>query len=200
MAWTYSGIMYNIDIYKCIVHDITWSFGNSLLIAKSSNLDMRSHHYIIFIFRVHTTQRCVLLACSCAAQAHAHWIRKGGTKATSHILFVKGLTLVTLRSCTKSVLYIPGIVAYMCSSSSLDISLRRCVEGQGAVFLDVSSPSSLSVLTEDRSATESPSQAVASLFSDSSIQNIVDRYTRELNISLRGTGRTTGAYFFNLSR
>lgn len=67
------------------------------------------------------------------------------------------------------------------------------MEGQGAALLPVSSPSTPSVLTEEGSATQSPGRAVESLFSDSSIQDIVDRYTRELNLSLGATGRTTGA-------
>lgn len=77
-------------------------------------------------------------------------------------------------------------------NQSTDKSLRRCVEGQGAALLPVSSPSTPSVLTEEGSATQSPGRAVESLFSDSSIQDIVDRYTRELNLSLGATGRTTG--------
>lgn len=79
------------------------------------------------------------------------------------------------------------------SSSSSDKSLRRCVEGQGAALLQVSSPSTPSVLTEEGSNPRSPGQAVESLFRDSNIQDIVNRYTRELNFSLRATARSTGA-------
>lgn len=67
------------------------------------------------------------------------------------------------------------------------------MEGQGAALLPVSSPSTPSVLTEEGSATQSPGRAAECLFSDSSIQDIVDRYTRELNLSLGATGRSTGA-------
>ncbi|XP_075892081.1 centrosomal protein 295 isoform X3 [Nelusetta ayraudi] len=77
-------------------------------------------------------------------------------------------------------------------NQSTDKSLRRCVEGQGAALLPVSSPSTPSFLTEEGSATQSPGRAAESLFSDSSIQDIVDRYTRELNLSLGATGRSTG--------
>ncbi|XP_062275908.1 centrosomal protein of 295 kDa [Scomber scombrus] len=62
-------------------------------------------------------------------------------------------------------------------------------EGGEAHFLDVSSPSpSPSALS---SAAGRPSLAVDSLFNESSIQRIIDRYTRELNISLSTAGKTT---------
>lgn len=83
---------------------------------------------------------------------------------------------------------------YLSSSFSSDTSMRRCVEGQAAALLHVSSPSTPSVLTDNGSNTPSPGRAVESLFRDSNIQDIVDRYTRELNVSLRATGRTTGAW------
>lgn len=41
-------------------------------------------------------------------------------------------------------------------------------------------------------AAENPGLAVETLFNDSSIQRIIDRYTKELNISLSTTGKTTG--------
>ncbi|XP_065816078.1 centrosomal protein of 295 kDa [Labrus bergylta] len=52
-------------------------------------------------------------------------------------------------------------------------------------LLHVSSPSGQS------SAAAHPGPAVDSLFNDSSIQRIIDRYTKELNISLSTTGKTT---------
>ncbi|XP_034556597.1 centrosomal protein of 295 kDa isoform X2 [Notolabrus celidotus] len=60
---------------------------------------------------------------------------------------------------------------------------------QSTGLLDVSPPSVQSVV--DRSAAAHPGPAVDSLFNDSSIQCIIDRYTRELNISLSTTGKTT---------
>ncbi|XP_034385039.1 uncharacterized protein cep295 isoform X3 [Cyclopterus lumpus] len=63
--------------------------------------------------------------------------------------------------------------------------------GRGADFLEVSSPSAQSSRIEDSSASGRPGLAVSSLFNDSSIQHIIDRYTRELNISLNAAGKTT---------
>lgn len=63
---------------------------------------------------------------------------------------------------------------------------------QGAGLLNVSSPSGQSVSTEDSLAAEHPGLAINTLFNDSSIQRIIDRYTKELNISLSTTGTTTG--------
>ncbi|XP_035536030.1 centrosomal protein of 295 kDa [Morone saxatilis] len=69
--------------------------------------------------------------------------------------------------------------------------LRRCVEpGQGADCLNVSSPSSQSSSIKDSSGCRSGA-AVGDLFNDSSIQRIIDKYTKELNISLSTTGKTT---------
>ncbi|XP_051254471.1 uncharacterized protein cep295 isoform X8 [Dicentrarchus labrax] len=69
--------------------------------------------------------------------------------------------------------------------------LRRCVEqGQGADCLSVSSPSSQSSSIKDGSGCLSGT-AVDDLFNDSSIQRIIDKYTKELNISLSTTGKTT---------
>ncbi|XP_029923683.1 centrosomal protein of 295 kDa isoform X3 [Myripristis murdjan] len=73
---------------------------------------------------------------------------------------------------------------------------RLCVEqepGGGAASLDVSSPSSQSSGDKDGSAAGPPSPAVDSLFHDSSIQRIIDKYTRELNISLNTAGNTTAS-------
>ncbi|XP_042342949.1 uncharacterized protein LOC121943495 [Plectropomus leopardus] len=65
------------------------------------------------------------------------------------------------------------------------LPLRHHAEqGQRADFLIVSSPSGQS------SAAGHPGLVVDSLFNDSSIQNIIDRYTRELNISLSSAGKT----------
>ncbi|XP_068174358.1 centrosomal protein of 295 kDa isoform X2 [Antennarius striatus] len=67
-----------------------------------------------------------------------------------------------------------------------------CVEqGQEADLLNVSSPSVKSLVFKDSSAAGSPGQAIGALFSDSSIQSIIDRYTKELNISLGSTGKPT---------
>ncbi|XP_031719464.1 uncharacterized protein cep295 isoform X2 [Anarrhichthys ocellatus] len=63
--------------------------------------------------------------------------------------------------------------------------------GRGADSLDISSPSAQSSCIKDSSAAGRPGLAVDSLFNDSSIQNIIDRYTRELNISLGAAGKTT---------
>ncbi|XP_045929282.1 centrosomal protein of 295 kDa isoform X2 [Micropterus dolomieu] len=69
--------------------------------------------------------------------------------------------------------------------------LRRAEQGRGAGLLDDSSPSGQSVCINDGSAADCRGLAVDSLFNDSSIQRIIDRYTRELNISLSTTGKTT---------
>nr|XP_033486685.1 uncharacterized protein cep295 isoform X2 [Epinephelus lanceolatus] len=70
--------------------------------------------------------------------------------------------------------------------------LRHHVEqGQEADLLNVSSPSGQSFCTKDSATAGRPGLAVDSLFNDSSIQHIIDRYTRELNISLSTAGRTT---------
>ncbi|XP_070826236.1 uncharacterized protein cep295 [Chaetodon trifascialis] len=68
------------------------------------------------------------------------------------------------------------------------LPLRRVGRGQRA---DVSPPSGQSSCIEDSSAAGRPGPTVESLFNDSSIQRIIDRYTRELNISLNTTGKTT---------
>ncbi|XP_044058281.1 centrosomal protein of 295 kDa isoform X2 [Siniperca chuatsi] len=71
-------------------------------------------------------------------------------------------------------------------------SLRHCVEPRrGADLLDVSSPSGQSFSINDGSPAGCRGLAVDSVFNDSSIQRIIDRYTRELNISLSTTGKTT---------
>ncbi|XP_037631417.1 centrosomal protein of 295 kDa isoform X2 [Sebastes umbrosus] len=62
---------------------------------------------------------------------------------------------------------------------------------RGACLLEVSSSSGQSICIEDSSAAGRPGLAVDSLFNNSSIQNIIDRYTRELNISLSTAGKTT---------
>nr|XP_046245960.1 centrosomal protein of 295 kDa [Scatophagus argus] len=62
---------------------------------------------------------------------------------------------------------------------------------RGADLLDVSSPSDQSSHVNDSSAAGQPDRAVETLFNDSSIQRIIDRYTRELNISLSTTGKST---------
>ncbi|KAK5929971.1 hypothetical protein CgunFtcFv8_011158 [Champsocephalus gunnari] len=70
--------------------------------------------------------------------------------------------------------------------------LRRGVEpGRGADRLHAVSPPGRSVCFQDRSPADRPALSVGSLFKDSSIQHIIDRYTRELNVSLSTAGRTT---------
>ncbi|XP_033988661.1 uncharacterized protein cep295 [Trematomus bernacchii] len=70
--------------------------------------------------------------------------------------------------------------------------LRRCVEPErGADSLHVFSPPGQSVCFKDSSPADRPALSVGSLFNDSSIQHIIDKYTRELNISLSTAGRTT---------
>lgn len=61
-------------------------------------------------------------------------------------------------------------------------------ETRGADLSHVSSPSAQSSCVKEGSA----AVAVDSLFHDSSIQRIIDKYTRELNMSLSTAGRTTG--------
>ncbi|XP_029373987.1 centrosomal protein of 295 kDa isoform X3 [Echeneis naucrates] len=58
---------------------------------------------------------------------------------------------------------------------------------QPADLLDISSPCSQSSTSGWRGV------AVGSLFSDNSIQHIIDRYTRELNLSFSTAGRITGS-------
>ncbi|KAM6987529.1 uncharacterized protein cep295 [Tautogolabrus adspersus] len=65
------------------------------------------------------------------------------------------------------------------------LPLKHFAERGQADLLNVSSPSGQS------SAAAHPGPAVDSLFNDSSIQRIIDRYTKELNISLSTTGKTT---------
>ncbi|XP_071351833.1 centrosomal protein of 295 kDa isoform X2 [Trachinotus anak] len=64
-------------------------------------------------------------------------------------------------------------------------------QGRGADLLNISSPSGHSSSVKDSSAAGHPAVAVDSLFNDSSIQRIIDKYTRELNISLSTAGRAT---------
>lgn len=88
-----------------------------------------------------------------------------------------------------------GLICPSSPTSSLDKSspVRRS-EGhsRGADLLDVSSSSDQASCIKESSGTGRPGAAVHSLFNDSSIQRIIDRYTRELNISLSTAGRTTG--------
>ncbi|KAM7398864.1 hypothetical protein PAMP_018173 [Pampus punctatissimus] len=68
---------------------------------------------------------------------------------------------------------------------------RHCVEQGGETHLhDVSSASGQSSCIKDGYAAGRPAPAVDSLFNDSSIQRIIDRYTRELNMSLSTAGKT----------
>ncbi|XP_076001882.1 centrosomal protein 295 isoform X3 [Genypterus blacodes] len=66
--------------------------------------------------------------------------------------------------------------------------------GRGrADVLDVVSPSGQSSVNDDDSAPARPCSNVDSLLHDSNIQRIIDRYTKELNISLNTAGSTTAA-------
>ncbi|XP_074534904.1 uncharacterized protein cep295 isoform X2 [Halichoeres trimaculatus] len=67
--------------------------------------------------------------------------------------------------------------------------LRHFAErGQPTGFLLSSPPSDQSV---DGSVAARPGPSIESVFNDSSIQDIIDRYARELNISLNTTGKTS---------
>ncbi|XP_027135702.1 centrosomal protein of 295 kDa isoform X2 [Larimichthys crocea] len=69
------------------------------------------------------------------------------------------------------------------------LPIRRHVEPDGgANSLNVSSPSGQNFSMNSSTAAR-PALDVDSLFGDSSIQRIIDRYTRELNFSLSTTGR-----------
>lgn len=63
----------------------------------------------------------------------------------------------------------------------------------GPGLVPVSSPGRQSLVTKENSVSVPPSPSVDSVFSDSSIQRIIDRYTRELDLSLSAAGTTTGA-------
>ncbi|XP_056138891.1 centrosomal protein of 295 kDa [Lampris incognitus] len=64
--------------------------------------------------------------------------------------------------------------------------------GRGrAGLLDVSPPSSHDSYKKDQSVVGSAGPTVDFLFHDSSIQRIIDKYTRELNVSLNTAGSTT---------
>ncbi|KAM7412571.1 hypothetical protein PAMA_020110 [Pampus argenteus] len=67
---------------------------------------------------------------------------------------------------------------------------RHCVEQGGETHLHVSSPSGQSSCIMDDSAAGRSAPAVDSLFNDSSIQRIIDKYKRELNFSLSTAGKT----------
>ncbi|XP_060928598.1 mucin-2-like [Limanda limanda] len=64
-------------------------------------------------------------------------------------------------------------------------------EDQGADVLDVSSPLGQLSYIRDTSAARRHGDAVQTLFSDGSIQRIIERYTRELDFSLSSAGRAT---------
>ncbi|KAK2846576.1 hypothetical protein Q5P01_009575 [Channa striata] len=70
--------------------------------------------------------------------------------------------------------------------------VRHCEEqGLGEQLLNIPSLSGQSSCVKDDSSAGCPGLAVHSVFNDSSIQKIIDRYTRELNISLSTVGRIT---------
>lgn len=94
--------------------------------------------------------------------------------------------------CTNQPKYIFLLFSHT-SSIDKSPSLRHCAEpGRGGYSLHISSPSAHSSCIIDSSAASRSGLAVDSLFNDSSIQHIIDKYTRELNISLSAAGRTTG--------
>uniref|UniRef100_A0A673B5W7 ALMS motif domain-containing protein n=2 Tax=Sphaeramia orbicularis TaxID=375764 RepID=A0A673B5W7_9TELE len=62
---------------------------------------------------------------------------------------------------------------------------------QGTGLLNVSTPSDQSSCVKDASAPGFSDVTAESLFNESSIQRIIDRYTKELNISLSTAGKTT---------
>lgn len=66
--------------------------------------------------------------------------------------------------------------------------------GHRAEFLAVFSPPSENICVEDSPAAGSPRLAVERLFSESGIQRIIDKYTKELNFSLCSPGRPPGKY------
>ncbi|XP_013871349.1 uncharacterized protein cep295 isoform X2 [Austrofundulus limnaeus] len=68
------------------------------------------------------------------------------------------------------------------SNTDKSLSFRE----SGADLSHVSSPSAV----EENSAVARPAAAVLSVFNDSSIQRIIDKYTRELNVSLSSAGMT----------
>lgn len=79
------------------------------------------------------------------------------------------------------------------TSSDKSPPFAHLEERRAAVSLDVSSsPSGQSFGVEESSAAVPPGVNVESLFNESSIQQIIDRYTRELNFSLSATGNTAG--------
>lgn len=79
------------------------------------------------------------------------------------------------------------------SSSTLDKSLlhKRTDQHEGGADLQhVSCLSGESFCVKENSATGPPGLSVDSMFSDSSIQQIIDKYTRELDLSLSSAGKT----------
>ncbi|XP_037828945.1 centrosomal protein of 295 kDa isoform X3 [Kryptolebias marmoratus] len=62
----------------------------------------------------------------------------------------------------------------------------------GADLSDVSSPCGPTLSTEENSSAGRPAASVHSVFDDSSIQRIIDKYTRELNVSLGSAETATG--------
>ncbi|XP_073340063.1 uncharacterized protein cep295 isoform X3 [Pagrus major] len=87
---------------------------------------------------------------------------------------------------------IPGEGQHECVLLDKSSPLDRLEQRRAAGLLDASSSSSgQSFSVEDSSAAVHPAVNVESLFNESSIQQIIDRYTRELNFSLSTTGKTT---------
>ncbi|CAI5692647.1 unnamed protein product [Oreochromis niloticus] len=70
--------------------------------------------------------------------------------------------------------------------------LHKCTDQQegGADLQHISSLSGESFCFKENSATGPPGLSVDSMFSDSSIQQIIDKYTRELDLSLSSAGKT----------
>ncbi|KAM4566337.1 uncharacterized protein cep295 isoform 2-T2 [Odontesthes bonariensis] len=68
---------------------------------------------------------------------------------------------------------------------------QRVEQGRGADLSGVSSLCGQSFCVEESSVAARPARSVDSVFDDSSIQQIIDRYTKELNVSLSTAGKTT---------
>ncbi|MEQ2210538.1 hypothetical protein XENOCAPTIV_015192, partial [Xenoophorus captivus] len=70
----------------------------------------------------------------------------------------------------------------------------RPVKQNGSGLGEVSSPCAQALTMKESSASSPAGPSVDSVFNDSSIQRIIDKYTRELNVSLSAAGTAAGAY------
>ncbi|KAM6932934.1 uncharacterized protein cep295 [Xenentodon cancila] len=78
------------------------------------------------------------------------------------------------------------------ADTSLDLK-HHLEKESGADLSNASSPCGQSFSFGGSSAAGPPADSVDSVFDDSSIQHIIDKYTKELDISLNSTGRITGS-------